>query len=254
MLSALLASAVFGFAAFGLNDPVASPLPATASQASPAPVATQRPLREVVYDVTTNWRIDDITESYAGGADATDPGSTEYKNGQGTVTVDVFGQTADGSLIVTVTEAWKEPTKQLPLEATIQPSGNLNFDLTGPTSLDNVGGELLPYFGTQFAPAGTLDTTTRWSIEGAAGKISTRTDYQITAVSGDTVTVHKDQTIKEIETITVDGSVVYEPSLLVPISGTVRKRSTEMYSDGQTTRTLVITFTRTSDTFASKAH
>lgn len=255
MLSAILASALFGFAAlFALNDPAASPVPATASQATPAPVATQRPLREVVYDVTTNWRVDDITESYAGGADATEPGSTEYRNGQGTVTVDVFGRTADGSLIVMVTEAWKEPTKQLPFEGTIEPTGILNFDSTGPAALDDIAGELLPYFGTQFAPPETLDTTTRWSIQGSSGKISAATEYQITAVSGDTVTVHKDQTIKAIGTITVDGSVVYEPSLLVPISGTVRKRSTQMYSDGQTTRTLVITFTRVSDTFASKPH
>ena len=240
VLVAILASAVF------VSD--------VASQTSPAPVATVRPLREVVYSVTTNWRVDDITESYAGGADATDPGSTEYRNGQGTVTVDVYGRTADGSLNVSVTEAWKEPTKQLPFEGVIEPTGILDFDSTGPDALDDVGGELLPYFGTQFAPLGTLDTTTRWSIEGSSGKISAATAYTITAVSGDTVTVHKDQTIKGLGTITVDGSVVYEPSLLVPISGTVRKRSTEMYADGQTTRTLVITFTRISDTFASKPH
>jgi hypothetical protein len=224
------------------------------SGASPAPVATQIPLREVVYDVTTNWRVDDITESYAGGADATEPGSTEYRNGQGTVTVDVFARSADGGLYVSVTEAWKEPTKQLPFEGTIEPKGILNFDSTGPAALDDIGGELLPYFGIQFAPPGTLDVTTRWSLGGSSGKLSATTEYQITAVSGDTVTIHKDQTIKGLGTITVDGSVVYEPSLLVPISGTVRKRSTEMYADGQTTSTLVITFSRISDTFVSKPH
>lgn len=249
MLTAIVLSAVFAFPAHReAADSVATPAPGPAASA-PA----QKPLREVVFDVTTNWRNDDITESYAGGADATNPGSTEVQQGQGTVTIDVFGQTPEGGLIVSATEVWKQPTKQLPYTGTVEPSGVLDFDSIGPTALDDVCGELLPYFGTRFAPLGTLDSTTHWSLQSASGKITATTDYNITAVAGDTVTVHKSQTIKSMATVTVDGSVVYEPSKLVALSGTVRKRSTELYADGQTTNTLIITFTRVSDTFAQKS-
>ena len=238
--------------AFAQPTDAPSPSPGTAQPAAASPAPPIRPLREVVYDVTTNWRVDDITESYAGGANAVEPGSTNFMVGDGTLTVDVIGKRDDGSLIVIVTEVWKALARPLPFTGDVSANGLLAFDSTGPAALDDVAGELLPYFGTRFAPDGTLDTTTRWSLRSASGKISVSTDYGITAVSGDTVTIHKAQSIKGIGDVLVDGSVVYEPSLLAPVSGHIQKRSTEMYPDGQQTRTLEITFSEVSDSFAPR--
>lgn len=227
------------------SSPAASPT----AVVSPAPQASMRPLREVTYDVITNYRSDDITESYAGGPNAIEPGSTSFMEGHGTITVDVFGKLADGSLEMTVTEVWKDLGRPLPFSGYVSPEGILIFNSTGPAALDDPPGELLPYFGIRFAPAGTLDTNTRWSLVGPPGKITSSTQYAVTGVSGDTVTIHKTQTIKGLGSISVDGSVVYKPSMLVAVSGTITRRTTEMAVDGQTTRTLTITFRRVSDTF-----
>src|SRR5215472_3919464 len=231
--------------AFALDAASASPSPSAPAAAT----ASTRPLREVVYSVDADVRLDQIAESYGGGADATDPGSTGYLNAQGTVTVDVTGRQQDGELQLTVTENWKEQAKPVSFGAFVRPDGYIGIESLTPSAIDDAPDELLPFFGTAFAPLGTLSTTTRWTQNANENQLTISTEYDITSVSGDTVTVHKIQTIKGGDSASVDGSVVYQPSMLMPISGDITKKTTHMFADGSQSATLTIHFSLVSDSF-----
>ena len=223
--------------------------PTAAPSSSPPSARAAQPLRVVVYDVVTNWRSDDITEMYAFAAGAHAPGSSAYRNRHGTVTIAVMGRTPDGSLAITESEDWIDESKLGATSAVVSPIGVVGFDPTLSLPRQYILAELLPYFGTKFAPDGALDTTTAWTMESKQPGSTIATRYAITATSGIDVTVHKSENIKSIGSVAVDGSTLYEPSMLLPLSGNVTRRETAMYTDGQTGTTLNITFKLLSDSF-----
>lgn len=232
-----------------LAVPTATPQPAATTAAAPTAVPAAAPsgapLREVVYKVTTVLRIDDITESFGGGSGAVPPVSSGSESTHGTVTVDVMTKFADGSLGIRLTEVWVLRHRAVSYSAVVTPNGTVELDLS---AMDNIGLELLPYFGTHFVPTPPLDASSRWSVNLAGAKSSVETDYTVTAINGAVVTLHKQQVVKALGSESVDGSIVYEPLMLAPVSGYVRTRMTEMYANGQTTGTLELRFERESDT------
>jgi hypothetical protein len=223
----------------------ASPTPT----AAPAALSTT-PLREVVYKVSTWERVDDITESFGGGPGAAPPASTDMGMGEGTVTVDVMAKFEDSVLGVKVTEKWESSPSPMHFTGAVAPDGTVEFALN---TINPVTVELLPYFATHFAPEGALVSGVHWTVDKESGKTDVETTYTVTEKSDNLVTVHKDTTIKALGSETVDGTIVYDPSLLVPISGQIRVRRTEMFSNGQATRTIDLKFDRQSDTFGATA-
>jgi hypothetical protein len=221
-------------------------LASAVATATAAPAPSGAPAREVVYKVSTLLRLDDITETFGGGIDASPPASQDSVEDHGTVVVDIMGKLANGDLAIRMSGQWSQHLRAVPVNALVEPNGTVDMD---PSSLDDVALELLPYFAPQFAPAGALDTSTHWSVDLAGDKTSIETQYAITAVSGTTVTIHKTQTVKALGSETVDGSIVYDATLLAPISGQVRKRLTQTYTNGETTGSLNIRFDLVSDTF-----
>ena len=227
---------------------VAALVAASPTPAAPSPEAAAKPLREVVYDVSTSERVDDITETFGGGPDAAPPSSTGVEETHGTITVDVMAKFEDGVLGIKVSEQWKVPALPLHFTGAVAPDGTVEFP---PATIDPATIELLPYFATRFAPDGALVAGGHWSIEKVNGKTTVTTSYSVTAAAFDSVTLQKHTSIKAIGSENVDATIVYQPSLLDAISGTVRIRRTDMFADGQTTRTIDMDFTRVSDTFAT---
>jgi len=221
----------------------ASPTPTASSAEPPA-----GPVREVVYKVSTSERIDDITESYGGGANAVPPSSTRVDEDHGTVTVDVMAKFNDGVLGVNVIEQWKASPTPLHFRGAVAPDGTVDFTMS---TINAATIELLPYFATRFVPDGVLSVGKQWSINKEDGKISVLGNYAVTAMDVGSVTIHKSLTIKALGTETVDGTIVYDPTLLDAVSGQVRVRRTDMFVDGQTMRTIDLKFDRVSDTFQS---
>jgi hypothetical protein len=223
----------------------ATPTP-TATPAGPA----SAPLREVAYKVSTSERVDDITETFGGGPNAVPPSSTLVGESHGVITVDVMAKFEDGVLGIKVSEQWKESPLPLHFTGAVDADGSVQF---ASATIDPATIELLPYLATSFAPAGTIAVGTHWTVDKVIGKSTVSTDYSVTAVGGDSVTIHKDTKIRALGTETVTGTIVYEPSLLVATSGQIRVRRTDMFADGQTTHTIDISFERISDTFAGSA-
>jgi len=217
-----------------------------AAVATAAPAASGAPAREVVYKVSTLLRLDDITETFGGGIEASPPASQDSVEDHGTVIVDIMGKLADGDLVVRMSGQWSQRLRAVPINAIVTPNGTVELD---PSALDDVALELLPYFAIAFAPPGTLDTSTHWTVDLAGEKTSISTQYAITAVKGSTVTIHKTQTIKALGSETVEGTIVYDTTRLAPISGEVKKRLTQSKTNGETTGSLNIRFELVSDTF-----
>ena len=223
--------------------------------ASPTPTASPtdqaaRPVREVVYQVSTSERIDDITESYGGGASAVPPSSTRVDEDHGMVTVDVMAKFEDGVLGVKITEKWKTSPVPLHFTGAVAADGTVEF---ATTAINAATIELLPYFATRFVPDGVLSVGKQWPVDKADGKVSVVGDYSVTSMDADSVTIHKSLTIKALGAETVDGTIIYDPALLLATSGQLRVRRTDMFVDGQTMRTIDLHFDRVSDSFQTQA-
>jgi hypothetical protein len=243
MLAEIVAAALISAAP--TPTPTLTSTPAGVPTAAPAGPPTT-PLREVVYRVSTLEKIDDITESFGGGPDAVPPSSTAVAEGHGTVTVDVLAKFERGILGIGISEQWKERPLPLHFIGAVAADGTVEF---AHSTIDASTIELLPYFAISFAPDAGLSLGSHWTVENVNGKASMTTDYTVTAVGVDSVTIQRESKIRALGGETITGTIEYEPSLLVAKSGRVRVRRTDMYVDGQTTRTIDISFDRISDTF-----
>ena len=191
-------------------------------------------------------RLDDITESYGGGEGAFAPARRADVENHGTVTVDVLAKTEDGTLLAGVSELWHDNPLPLKFEGAVASDGTVLF---APNTINAVTMELLSYFATRFVPDANVQKGSHWTVDNSGGKISMTTNYAVTAVGTDSITIQKDQTIKALGSETIGGSVVYQLSRFVPISGKIRERLTEMYADGQTQGTLDLRFDLVSDSY-----
>jgi hypothetical protein len=228
-------------------SPAATAAPvASATPVAVAPNALTTPLREVVYNVTSSTLFDDINESYGGGETANAPSSTDIESRNGTVTVDVMAKFEDGVLGIRVFEHWKVPPLPQRFMGGVAPDGTVEFPQS---TIDPVTIELLPYFATQFAPPGNLAPGTHWSVVKTYDKSVVSTDYTVTAVGTASITIHKLTTIKALGSETIDGTIAYNPSSFVPLSGKIRVKRTDIFANGQRQQTVDLTFDRVSDTF-----
>ena len=218
----------------------ASPTPAAAQ---PGPFTT--PLREVVYAVSTSELIDDITESFGGGEDASAPSSTTIASRSGVVTVDVMQKFDGGVLGIQVVEQWKTPPLPQRFTGVVAPDGTVEFP---PATIDPVTIELLPFFAARLIPAGSLEAGTHWTVKRTDDKSLVVTDYSITATNATSVTIRKVTAISALGNEAIDGAIVYDAASSAPISGKLRMKRTDTFADGQTQLTLDMTFTRLSDT------
>ncbi|HLJ83859.1 MAG TPA: hypothetical protein VKT51_06795 [Candidatus Eremiobacteraceae bacterium] len=157
-----------------------------------------------------------------------------------------MGKFLDGGLAIRIIERWRDDPVDRLFKGAVASDGTVAFP---PTTINAVSRELLPYFATAFASAGPLIAGSHWTVKQTDGQLVTTTDYSVTSVNADTATIAKKQSNGAIEGVSVTGSVVYDGGLLVPISGQLRKRTTAMAADGQTTSTLDLRFELISDSF-----
>jgi hypothetical protein len=196
--------------------------------------AAQHPIREVIYHVSYIRR----TASVAGA------GVTDH----GTVTVDVMA-VSNNALGLKVTERWSKNPASLVALGTVQPTGSLTF---APGALSDVTDQLLPYFAPLFVPQRPLLTGVTWNAKDVRKGLTANTSYAVTAVQGTSVIIGVNQSLTVLDTTHVQiastGSVVYEPRLLVPLSGDFTKHLTAKVGGATRSITLTLHFARSSDT------
>jgi hypothetical protein len=193
-----------------------------------------QPLREVIYHVSYTRRV-----SATVGTALTD---------HGTVTVDVMA-VSNNALGLKVTERWsKNPTSLVAL-GTVEPTGNIVF---APGALNDVTDQLLPYFAPQLVPQKPLVPGVAWTVKDDRKSLTAKTSYSVVSVQGTSVTISVKQVVTVRDTthsqISSSGTVVYEPRLLVPLSGDFTKRLALRISGAPQNVTLALHFARSSDT------
>lgn len=235
-----------------------------ASTSSAASQPQYKALRTVVYNVVANLQINQTSESYGGyntqdtagipDTNAAAPSSTQSTGRTGVVTINIMAVAPDGTLGIEVNEQWQGLARPFVFDGEVAPDGTVQF----PQSTINDGTrELLSYFGTKFAPSDGLTTDTRWHTTQPFSNGNVDTDYSVTAVSNGIATIQKKQTIKNFDVWT-NGTIQYEASTLVPISGKITKKMSSAFEDtgsefgGSSStardRTLTLSFSRVSDT------
>lgn len=195
---------------------------------------TPQPLREVVYHVSYVRH----TNASAGDGDGD----------HGTVTVDVMA-VSHNALGLKVTERFSKSPKALVALGTVEPTGNVVF---AAGALTDVTYQLLPYFAPQLAPPQPLEPGVAWSVKDDRKALTAKTSYSVMSVQGTSVTIGVKQTVAVHDAthsqITSSGTVVYEPRLLVPLSGDITKRLSLKLNGAAQTVMLSLHFARSSDT------
>jgi hypothetical protein len=207
----------------------------TSGRPAAAAAANQiAPLREVVFNVSYERRV---------GASV-----TAVSRDHGTVTVDVMA-VHDNALGLKISERWTRNPAALVAIGTIEPSGQLDF---APGALSDTTIQLLPFFAPLFAPQGLGAVGVAWTVTERKPPLDARTRYSVTAIQGTAVTIKIAQTISISDAthahISASGAVVYEPHLLVPLSGDITRKLTATVGAATKTITLQLHFARASDT------
>jgi len=157
----------------------------------------------------------------------------------GSVTVDVMVN-AEPGLGVRVTELARSRGYPAQFLGNVAADGSVNF---AEDSISDPTRELLPYFGVRFA-AHDLEAGETWKTP--VGDVTVRdTDGNLVTLE---ITEHF-KVANAISEVRSHGSVVYEPSMLVPIRGDIVRTRTEQHAEGSIEIKELIHFERVTDSF-----
>lgn len=217
--------------------------------AATAPVATPKPLREVVYRATYSRRSNHVQEVFGG--NRPDPyGSTiRLTSDAGTITVDVIA-VADDGIAVSVTEQFGTTGRPQTTPVVVLPDGSLSY---GTSDLNDATVALLPFFAARFVSAQqSLDVGASWIRQISGGGYAVATRYTVHRVDGPIVTIDELRTITNRTArgsdATVSGSVDYKPRVLCPVAGSLIERTSTVGIDFNEDVILSLEFERVSDT------
>ena len=208
--------------------------PALVARAATSASPAITPLREVVYHVSYQRNV--------GGS------VTAISSDHGSVTVDVMA-VRNNALGVKVAERWTRNPATIVALGTIEPNGRLDF---APGALSDATLQLLPYFAPKFAPQDLTSVGIAWTVSEHRPPLDAKTRYSVANIQGTAVTIKISQSITVSDAtqarISGSGAVVYEPRLLVPLSGDITRRLTALVGGSSKTIVLRLHFARASDT------
>jgi hypothetical protein len=209
------------------------------STASPT-ASADAPLRTVIYKVSTQQENAAYIERYM----AVDNQRAIFTD-TGTTTVDVMVN-ADAALGLRVTELTRSRGYPAQFLGNVATDGIVHF---ADDSIGDPTRELLPYFGVGFAAQRSLGVGETWQTSTG--------DVVVRKIDAGRVTLEITERFKvanSVSDVRAHGWVVYEPSLLVPISGDIVRRRMELHAEGAIELTELVHFERLSDTFEPGAH
>ncbi len=229
---------------------LASSTPTPAAPA-PSPSAVQTvpqagPMRVVTYNVTWSTNIVHGEMGY-GGLNQVQSNHAD----RGTVSVAVMA-IQDENLGVEVTETMQRGGGPFKFKGVISPTGIVTFPAE---SISEVSRELLRYFATELIPPNDTEIGSTWQTVYDLHVVKVQNQYKVIKIDGDLLTLQSTQQAKFNTfsgTTTSEGTIVLKPSILAPVSGTVRKIIDEFISGDQQREEYNLQFDRVSDSLDSK--
>jgi hypothetical protein len=218
--------------------PLALLASATVAVASPVVSVppTEAPLRAVVYKISILQTNQAHIEQYNTVARPI----AEFSD-NGTIEIDVMAN-AETLLGVHVIEIMHSRGYPAEFNGNVGPEDGVHFP---EGALSDASITLLRFFGVRFAADQSLEPGSRWTTE-------TGTTYTVKSADGRRITLELLQHIKvanSISTITIQGTVVYDAGLLVPLSGDVTQHRMELHPEGAIELIEALHFARASDSF-----
>jgi hypothetical protein len=204
--------------------------------AAPAGVQSDTPIRSVVYKVSIQQRNEAHIERY----NSIDRGIATFTD-DGTVDVDIMVKT-ETILGVRVTEEMRSRGYPASFTGNVGPDDGVHFP---DGSINEVSYNLLRFFGVRFAADQSLAVGSVWTTP-------TGIQYTVKSADGRRVTLDVLQHVKVANTVSsvvVYGTVVYDPGLLVPISGDLTQHRIELHPEGAVETYQEMQFVRQSDSF-----
>ncbi|MBV8170497.1 MAG: hypothetical protein JO219_01040 [Candidatus Eremiobacteraeota bacterium] len=206
--------------------------------APPAPAVSAQPdapLRAVSYDVSIQTHDEELIRGRTGVGVA-----RELATDGGSVEIDIM-TVAQDLLGVRVIETMRSRGYAAVFQGNVGPQDGVHF---AAESINDASYVMLLFFGMRFASDQSLAVGSAWTS--AAG-----IRYTVRSVQSPRVTldVLQRSNVSSASTIIVHGTVVYDPSLLVPISGDVIRRRIDMTQTGPLENEEELRFARHADTF-----
>jgi hypothetical protein len=214
-------------------------------------------LRHLSFDVTVD--VESKTETKVAGFDGATSGTASDDTGStathGTIVVDVVGATADGGLVVDVSEDAAN-RRALPVRVGITDKA-LFYDPSRTVTEEER--RLLHFLARDFVKPGELAPGSTWVDDMSAANVSDRATYKVTTVDADAKTIGLD--VVEDTTATGPsgyvtrslGTLTYDTGVLVPQSVTMSSRTNIQQGLGRlTTVDTKLTFALRDDSFRKK--
>jgi hypothetical protein len=241
-------SMIFGVAALATFTGVEQ----GAALAADAPLAV---LRHMTFDVSYNVRsrVDTKESGFNGPLSGTSTGNGPNSESRGTISVDVVAATADGGLVVDVSE--NTVRNSAPIRVGITDKA-LFYDRNAVVTEEER--MLLHYLARDFVKEGTLAVDTSWVEETKDTGGSGRTTYRVTAVDQSAKTISVDIAGTSSATgvgafdAKTSGTMTYDMGTLVPLSLSLETRTTMETSSGLTTIDAQMTSTLRDDSLQKK--
>jgi hypothetical protein len=221
-----------------------APILVAISLASTDPAATSgaaTPLREVVYSASYTDTHTQNTTSFYGNQQAQADDSD-----RGTIKVDVMETSAE-ALGLRVTETWNATGTPHVYTGNVGADCSVNF---AATTIQLVTRELLGYFCRALGSQHAYSIDEQWTINGPEHTGITES-YAVTKVDGQKVTIHESRASNTSTVVagelSGDSTVVYEPTRLVPVSGSYNLRVASGSFATTEEDTILLHFDRVSD-------
>jgi hypothetical protein len=213
-------------------------------------------LRHLTFDVSVD--VESKTETKVAGFDGATSGTAADDTGStathGTISVDVVGVTADGGLVVDVSED-AATRRALPVRVGVTDKA-LFYDPT--RTVTDEERRLLHYLARDFVKSGELAPGTTWVDDMSAANVSDRTTYKVTTVDADAKTIGLEIVGDTTATgpsgyVTRSfGTMTYDTGVLVPQNVTLSTRTNIQAVGRLTTVDTKLAFALRDDSFRKK--
>jgi hypothetical protein len=248
-------------------------LAAAAAFAAPAADApAPKVLRQLVYDVTYSARTthevksSGLNSGYGGGTGMSgDTGgvangsgtASQLMNGDdhGKLTIDVVAATADGGLVVDLTES-ANGRNRAKVRFAVTGDGTVTYD---PKEVMNVSQEeiaLARWLARGFYGEHPIERGTEWTVDQSSNGLSASEHYRVTGAADNRVTLEYALEEKSAGAASYGeirlGSLVYDTALVVPVQATYQGEARRELFGAFDKTTTSVTLTLRSDTFAKK--
>ena len=208
-----------------MNKFLLSTLTAALAATTVAPsLAAGAPLRHIVYNfkIGIQQSTTQHDSGFSGGGGGVGSGVSDSKSAtadEGQIVVDVTGSSADGGLVISVSENAKEQRSSVPATCVVY-GANLAIVCDPNGKVNDEEFSIIRYIGKNFIAPGATAVGSKWRVGDNLSAGNEINDFVVTAANGPMLTINEDRTQKVSGAHgfdqTITGTIGYNAMYTVP--------------------------------------